>query len=387
MPFLNENEEMLRMMIAYFFGGNASKLLNSFCEYAKARDPSDDNDPHHWDVDLYLTGINIYSTNNGTNGIAYPGGMCKSNASCAIAEFGTTRLQSSNFTSSLIAAHEIGHVMSGVMGEQGQITWSKCSRDIAVKLWNAKECLRDHTINLKDAYDHSRYHDLPGRQWTAKAQCEIHFRDKNANVVSLLDICKTLQCETPHINKYYFTGPALEGTHCAHEKECRGGECVPVIKPPYIFKYCENNNWSEWKEGTRQSSCLKKSKGVRVRRRSCKHRSRRTANCEGPYSDVVLCDDYLLCTQERKSIDLFAAEICRRFSYHAIVIKLNLTFATEFFEPGRQAAYDVEKPWKACTIHCRIKNSPILYASHLETPYFVFDPYFPDGTWCHEKDG
>ena len=77
------------------------------------------------------------------------------------------------------------HIMSNQRHYKNQITWSECSRDVAKELWRTKTCLLDHTNqeNRKDALDHSRYHDLPGREWTAKAQCELFLRDKDANVV------------------------------------------------------------------------------------------------------------------------------------------------------------------------------------------------------------
>lgn len=106
--------------------------------------------------------------------------------------------------------------MSASTNYQGQVTWSANSRNETKDLWSRKKCLRDYTPseNVQDALNYnSRYHNLPGRQWTAKAQCEIYFRDKDANVVTLFDICKTLQCVAS--DGWYFeskfTGPALEG--------------------------------------------------------------------------------------------------------------------------------------------------------------------------------
>ncbi|XP_012216368.1 A disintegrin and metalloproteinase with thrombospondin motifs adt-2-like isoform X2 [Linepithema humile] len=407
MPFLDKDEKKLRMMILAYvnniqamfhhpslgvsidislvhlefldkqpsnlpdFGGDVVKLSEAFCEFAKTRNPPDDNDPHHWDIGLYITGVNVYGTSQAVAGKSFISGVCKSNKSCAIVEFGIVGSVTSGFISSLAAAHEIGHVlgmqhdsipcekfkyiMTPGLGPVGHMTWSECSRNTAEKLWTTPKCLADHTTS-KDDLDHSRYHDLPGREWTAKAQCEIYFRDKDANVVSLLDICKSLQCESPHKNGYYFTGPALEGTYCVLGKECRGGECVPLLELPYTLEYCEDDNWCEWKEGTCQSSCLEESKGVKIKRRSCKHGSRRTASCEGPYYDVVLCDDSLLCTEKQ-------------------------------MKPGWQAAHDVEKPWKACTVHCRLKDSFTLYSLRVEMIGINMDPYFPDGMWCHKEHG
>ncbi|XP_012220682.1 A disintegrin and metalloproteinase with thrombospondin motifs adt-2-like isoform X1 [Linepithema humile] len=439
MPFLDENKEMLHMMILAYVNriqavfhhpslgvsidislvhleimdkqpfnisvsNDTNKLLDLFCEYAKTRNPPNDNDPRHWDVGLHLTGIDIYSLTKDSLALS-KNDVCDSNTSYVIVGLGTTRHMLSGFTSSLIAAHEIGHVlgmhhdsvmcnvykyiMSFRKVNYEQITWSLCSRVIATKLWDTKKCLRDRTTpaNLKDAYDHSRYHDLPGREWTAKEQCELYFRDKNANVVSLLNVCKTLQCELFKKGSY-FTGPALEGTHCAHKKECRGGKCVSVIEPPYNFKYCQRDDWSEWKEDYCQSNCLKNSKGVIVKRRSCEHRSRRTASCKGPYYDVVLCNDSL-CAGERKTIDSFAKLICHEFNLMAMYNdqKLKILKLEYDSKPGWQAAYDVEKPWKACTIHCRQKNSSTLYAPYEKMFVLNFDPYYPDGTWCHKENG
>lgn len=55
-------------------------------------------------------------------------------------------------------------------------------------------------------------------------------------------------------------------------------------------------------------------------------------------------------------------------------------------ESGRPAADDVENPCKVCPIHCRRKDSSTLYA-YLEILSFDIDPYFSNGTWCHNENG
>nr|XP_012220600.1 PREDICTED: A disintegrin and metalloproteinase with thrombospondin motifs 18-like [Linepithema humile] len=413
MPFLDEDEEKLHMMILAYVNriqavfhhpslgvsidisivhleimrkqpsnfqifDDDEKLLNSFCNYTITLNPKD-NDPNHWDIGLYLTGINIYEIQERLvpytiGGASNENRACKMLPACVVTEFGIAGALSSGFSSSLIAAHEIGHVlgmshdekyispchklnyiMSSMHLHFGQITWSNCSRNIARVLFYTKPCLRDHTINLIDAYDHSYYHDLPGREWTAKEQCEIYFRDNDANVVSLLDICKSLQCELFNKKKSYFTGPALEGTYCALGKECRGGECVTIIEPPYNFKFCQKDNWSEWKEGTCQSRCLEKSKGVKIKRRFCKQENLWTSNCGGPYYDVVLCNDSMLCIENRMTISQFTALKCNQF-----ISIVKRTHNTEWIVklesgPGVQVLHNVAEPWQACTIHCRKK--------------------------------
>ena len=65
----------------------------------------------------------------------------------------------------------------------------------------------EHAFNNRTCYDY------PGRKQTAKAQCESFMRDdENATVVTLHDICKHLECETPHRKASIFFGHALNGT-------------------------------------------------------------------------------------------------------------------------------------------------------------------------------
>lgn len=109
-----------------------------------------------------------------------------------------------------------GYIMSPSRGVRGETVWSDCSREVAEMLSQTKQCLLDQPEprNFSDAlaHNHSRYRDLPGREWTAKRQCELLLRDKDADVVTLYQACQSLQCETPHRSGYYFAGPALDGT-------------------------------------------------------------------------------------------------------------------------------------------------------------------------------
>ncbi|XP_067208711.1 A disintegrin and metalloproteinase with thrombospondin motifs 7-like [Linepithema humile] len=373
--------------------------LRLFCNYAEARNPPNDNDLRHWDIGLYLTGLNFDKllkddSYNYVLGASYTRGVCIKNFSCLMATFHATEIISSGLKSSIIGAHEVGHVlglthdaensgdryeyiMSTYDANKSRVAWSKQSRK-AIKRFPFK-CLQDH-VRLEDdtyVFESRSYHNLPGREWTAKAQCELFLRDEEANVVTLNDICQNLQCEIPYKNTYYFTGPALAGTYCALGKECHGRECVPVIEPPYNFKDCEDDNWSEWKKDTCKSGCLPKSKGALVKRRFCKHETHITANCIGPYYDVVLCNDSLLCRQKRKTIVEFTTTKCTEFN--RVIYELER-------KPGWQAPHEVDKPWVACTIHCVREDYPTYYAPHLEMLDHGINPYFPDGTWCHKEN-
>jgi hypothetical protein len=158
-------------------------------------------------------------------------------------------------------------------------------------------------------------------------------------------------------------------------------ECVPVIEPPYIFKYCENDNWSEWKEDSCKSSCLENSKGTLIKRRLCRHQTQITANCIGPYYDVVLCEDSSLCTENRQIVNEFATMKCAEFDLIIILKEKKMRPSNEV---GWQASHEVDKPWKACTIFCM--HNHFYHAPHLEMLSYGIDPYFPDGIWCHKED-
>lgn len=101
------------------FNGERGALLNSFCRYSKNHNPSDDSNPNHWDIGLYVSGLDFYALEKGrknsvTMGLATVGGICFDDYACVIAEFGVTNnfgkpFPSAGFTSVYIAAHEIGH--------------------------------------------------------------------------------------------------------------------------------------------------------------------------------------------------------------------------------------------------------------------------------------
>ncbi|XP_011860405.1 PREDICTED: A disintegrin and metalloproteinase with thrombospondin motifs 2 [Vollenhovia emeryi] len=394
------------------FGGERGSLLDSFCNYANARNPAEDGDSRHWDMGLYVTGLDLYAIESGrrngaTMGLATVGGLCIPRYSCVIAELGVTDqlgkpYPSAGFTSVYIAAHEIGHnlgmphdssgnacprdgyIMSPSRGVRGETIWSYCSREVAETLTRTKVCLLDRAEprNGTDAvaHDHSRYRDLPGREWTAKRQCELLLRDKDADVVTLDQACQSLQCETPHRSGYYFAGPALDGTRCAPGSECRGGECVSVADPSELSDG-PRGSWSEWKEGSCESGCLQRSKGARVRRRFCETRSRRTTarDCKGLYYDVVLCKDEKLCKRKRRTVEELATLKCALFAERLA--------ALDGTAKGLQAAHEADRPWMACAIFCRRKDIAAYYAPRLELNDLGLDPYFPDGTWCHAEEG
>lgn len=144
-----------------------------------------------------------------------------------------------------------GYIMSPSRGIRGETTWSDCSREIAKMLSQMKTCLLDKPPSRNDSdtfLEHSRYHDLPGREWTAKKQCELLLRDKDANIVTLYQVCQSLQCRTPHRSAYYFAGPALDGKFCSFLCKLKDN----LIFNPFFFYLIRNflRNWqgmSRWR--------------------------------------------------------------------------------------------------------------------------------------------
>ncbi|XP_044735482.1 A disintegrin and metalloproteinase with thrombospondin motifs adt-1-like, partial [Chrysoperla carnea] len=391
------------------YDGERSKLLNSFCDYQKSINPSGDADPHHWDMALYVSGLDFYAMENGrksgiTMGLATVGGVCLDKYACIIAELGTTNVfgkpyPSAGFTSVYIMAHEMGHnlgmhhdsygnncpkdgyIMSPSRGTNGETLWSSCSAEVVQKLGWAK-CLYDTPKKPNKELDHTKFLDLPGQKYTAKKQCEFLLRDRDANILpsqDLSSICYNLQCKTPHRSGFYFAGPALEGTSCGDRKWCIGGDCVKTFKPKPVNII--PGGWSEWNITKCKSGCIEKSLGYQERRRSCTNPVpvNTEEGCDGFGYDVILCKDDKICkTSKRKSVTKYATEQCRQFAKRLPELDPNSS--------GLQAPHEEARPWMGCAIFCRRKTSGTFYTPRLELNDIGISPYFPDGTWCH-KDG
>ncbi|KAJ6646995.1 A disintegrin and metalloproteinase with thrombospondin motifs adt-2 [Pseudolycoriella hygida] len=383
--------------------GERSSLLDSFCEYQKNINPKGDENPNHWDMGLYISGLDFFAYENGrqstvTMGLATVGGVCIDQYSCVIAEFGTTNIfgkpyPSAGFTSVYIMAHEIGHnlgmhhdssgnscpsegyVMSPSRGTQGETSWSTCSAEVVSNLNYEYDCLNDKPPSVPIDFNSWKYEGYPGQVFTAKKQCELLLIDKDAVVSQTggyYQLCENLHCRTPHRSGYYFAGPALEGTDCGKEKWCEGGTCVkkrPFVKPIEYVK----GGWSSWMNGTCKSECLIDGQGYQRRERKCNNPKpiNTDEGCPGPAFSAGLCSDEEV---ERSVID-FASLKCKEFSERLPDLD------PDGF--GLQAPHEASRLWMGCAIFCKRRNSGAYYSPRFDLNDLGVDPYFPDGTWCH----
>ncbi|KAK5647460.1 hypothetical protein RI129_002352 [Pyrocoelia pectoralis] len=372
------------------YEGERAKLLDSFCNYQNNLNPPSDNDPNHWDLGLYVSGLDFFEVDEtgqgstGTLGLSTVGGVCHLQYACVIAEMGATNIfgqpyPSAGFASVYISAHEIGHnlgmhhdgtrnscpaegyIMSPSRGVSGETQWSSCSAEVMTKLHNAK-CLHDSSDIPNKALNHSIYKDMPGKIFTAKKQCEILLRDQDATVSSnqeLSKICDSMECKTPHRGGSYFAGPALQGTECGKKKHCYGGECVsetlsqtvPISSRIKIFGSPQFNH---------QATLFHKKDRY--------HHS----NMHISYGDEKVTTTL----KHRLSTIDYASNQCKLFSKLLPFINLE--------DVGFQAAYDEANPSIACAIFCQKSDLTSYYSPRAELNNLGISPYFSDGTWCHK---
>ncbi|XP_058799877.1 A disintegrin and metalloproteinase with thrombospondin motifs adt-1 [Phymastichus coffea] len=404
--------------------GERDEVLEAFCQYAEGLNPAADEDPQHWDMGLYVSGLDLYAAERGardhaTMGLAPVGGVCWARYACAIAEFGVggqagRAFPSAGFAAVYVAAHEMAHnlgmhhdsagngcpadgyIMSPSRGLSGETHWSGCSREVARSLAAGKPCLLDRAgvdpgLEAHRHLDHrGRFGQLPGRRWTAKRQCELLLRDRAALAADCeaADCCGALRCRAPGRAGVRLAGPALDGTRCAEGRECRAGECLPprdhrceaTTAATAAATAATALGWSEWREGGCESGCIRGSRGFVERRRSCLDGA---AGCAGPSRVVALCADRGACegrSRRRLSAREHAGLRCSELGARGLG-------AVDGGAGGLQAAHEPARPWLACALFCRHERVAAYFPPRTQLEALGLDPYFPDGTWCHRQDG
>lgn len=225
--------------------------------------------------------------------------------------------------------------------------------------------------------DHWIYEGYPGVNYSAKEQCEIYLRDKEAFAFfddQIDTICDNLNCKTSNRPGYFFAGPALQGTECGYGKWCDVGNCVNKMPLTTTTRKPTTPNWGPWKYGSCKSLCISFSKGVQIKERAC---SESDDLCFGLSSSVKLCDDRQICKKRELVID-YGTRKCNEFSRN--IYEIDPT------GQGLQASYDRSRLWMPCAIFCKRKNTTSYYTPRVELHKLRIDPYFPDGTICHQDE-
>lgn len=240
------------------------------------------------------------------------------------------------------------------------------------------KCLNDRPSQPADDMDPwGKFSGYPGISYTAKDQCEILLRDKDA--VEFINgqqssVCENLHCRSPNRSGFFFAGPALQGTECGNRKWCEGGSCVSkkiltttTIKAPTL------PTWGSWITLTCKSECLQFGKGFQMKRRRC---SNNDDSCDGVSQSVSLCDDKKVC-QSRRSVSDYGTQKCKEFSRKVGTIDAEGV--------GLQASHESLRVWMSCAIFCKRKNTNSYFTPRVELNELGVNPYYPDGTLCHQE--
>ncbi|XP_061527353.1 A disintegrin and metalloproteinase with thrombospondin motifs 13 [Phycodurus eques] len=315
MIILSEAESEIRL------SANITSSLRSVCDWGSRLNPSNDTDPLHADLLLYITRYDLAlpDGNKQVRGVTQLGGACSAEWSCVITE-------DTGFDLGITITHEIAHSFGvnhdGVgnscsrtgflMASDGgynsvDLAWSPCSGPQLLAFFSEgnAECVKD-----LPALESSLQDWKPGLYYGIDDQCRIAFGStaRSCSFANLdLPMCSFLSCHTkPNDDSFCkrLLVPLLDGTQCGPHQWCLKGHCV---SPDQLSTSAVvHSSWSGWSGFSRCSRTC--GGGVTHRTRRCNNPRPALGgdDCVGLSIEAELCNQQAC---ERTQLD-FMAEQC-----------------------------------------------------------------------------
>uniref|UniRef100_A0A1B6E382 Peptidase M12B domain-containing protein n=2 Tax=Clastoptera arizonana TaxID=38151 RepID=A0A1B6E382_9HEMI len=238
-----------------------TELLENFCSWQAAINPSQDSHPNHHDMAILIT--RLEQCEGQVLGVAYMASMCRPDKSCIICVDEGLLLAN-------ILTHQLGHSLGAEHDEgqnngcpdlepdgtsyhmgptirQSSSEWSVCSREAIIQFvrTHASSCLLDRPTT----HDFDFPLMLPGQIYSAAQQCKLNFH-LMATPCEVGLFCEKLFCQVSPTECVTKGDPPADGTFCATDMWCFKQNCVSIGRRPGVING-EWGKWSEWSQCTR----------------------------------------------------------------------------------------------------------------------------------------